>query len=90
MRLIRFGLVVAARDGIEDAELIARLEEALNNGRQVWIGAEIDSKKKTRQRSSITCAECGEKFLAGRVDAKYCSDSCRVTAFAKKRRAEHV
>ena len=42
--------------------------------------------KHTKVRFSHTCEWCGREFLSNRTTAKYCSDSCKVSAYNQRKR----
>jgi hypothetical protein len=83
MRVVRFDLQIAARDEIEDAAIIAKLEEALNVGQSPWSGVEIIARyrKLHVKLAPINCQQCGKPFKPLRSTARYCSNDCRQAAF---------
>jgi len=42
----------------------------------------------TMKNYKIACSNCGNEFTSSRKDAKYCSDSCRVTASRERKQNE--
>lgn len=41
-----------------------------------------------KRQYDLACAVCGENFLSGRLDRKYCSKACGNRAYASRRRAD--
>jgi hypothetical protein len=91
VRLVNISILVAVRDGIENDQVLAQLDAALNGGQPGWGGAEISLDSKVYQRrlgSSAICQNCGITFIARRSDAMYCSAACRMVVHAAKAAAK--
>lgn len=43
--------------------------------------------RRAAHRTPVGCADCGQPFQPGRVDAVFCSDACRQRAYRKRKRA---
>ena len=55
----------------------AHVTEALGHRRRVDL----------QQERPVACAHCGEEFETRNARRRYCSDQCRMAAFARRKRA---
>jgi endogenous inhibitor of DNA gyrase (YacG/DUF329 family) len=53
----------------------------------VHLKAEAGRRGQTRTRRAVACEQCGLLFETPNPQRRYCSDRCRMAAFARRKRA---